>query len=75
MSGVVYALLGYIWMKGTFDPGSGYFLHPSTVGMMLIWFVLCFTPLMPIGIANTVHAIGLGLGIAWGYISALWNRR
>lgn len=75
MSGVVYGLLGYIWMKGTFDPASGYFLQPSTVGMMLIWFVLCFTPLMPIGIANTVHAIGLGMGIAWGYLSAIWRRR
>ena len=41
MSGVVYGLLGYIWIRGKFDPSSGLFLHPTTVQMMLIWFVLC----------------------------------
>ena len=44
MSGVVYGLLGYIWMRGKFDPGSGLYLHPSTVTMMIIWFFACFTP-------------------------------
>src|SRR5262249_47175739 len=46
MSGVVYGLLGYIWIRGRFDPGSGLFLHPTTVNMMLIWFVLCYTNLL-----------------------------
>ena len=68
MSGVVYGLLGYIWMKSKFDPGSGFFLHPTTVVMMLVWFVICFAPGMHI--ANTVHAVGLGMGIVWGSISA-----
>jgi GlpG protein len=75
MSGVVYGLLGYVWMKGRFDPGSGLFLHPQTVTMMLIWFVLCMTPLMG-NIANTAHGVGLVLGIAWGYTSSqLAHRR
>ncbi|MBM3835353.1 MAG: rhomboid family intramembrane serine protease [Verrucomicrobia bacterium] len=72
MSGVVYGLLGYIWMKGKFDPASGLFLHPTTVVMMLIWFVICLTNLTgPIRIANVVHGVGLGLGVAWGYLSAI----
>ena len=69
MSGVVYGMLGYVWMKGRYDPGSGLFLHPSTVTMMIVWFFLCLTGLMG-PVANTVHGIGLGLGVAWGYISA-----
>ena len=69
MSGVVYGLLGYIWMKGKFDPASGFFLHPSTVAMMLIWFAICFSGILPV--ANTVHAVGLGVGVAWGYLSAV----
>jgi GlpG protein len=73
MSGVVYGLLGYIWMRGKFDPGSGLFLHPSTVNMMLIWFVLCYTGLLG-PVANTAHAVGLVLGIAWGYLSSLSHR-
>ena len=72
MSGVVYGLLGYIWIRGRFDPGSGLYVHPATVAMMLIWFVVCLTGLMPI--ANTVHAVGLGIGIAWGYLSSLRHR-
>lgn len=69
LSGVVYGLLGYVWLRGRFDPASGYFLHPSTVTMMLIWFVLCFTGVLG-GIANTVHAAGLATGCAWGWLEA-----
>jgi rhomboid protease GlpG len=68
MSGVVYGLLGYVWMKGKFDPGSGLFLHPSTVMMMLIWLVFGFTNILPM--ANTVHAVGLSVGVAWGFAAA-----
>jgi GlpG protein len=73
MSGVVYGLLGYIWMRGKFDPGSGLFLHSYTVTMMIIWFVACFTPLVP-HVANGTHAAGLVIGLAWGYLSSLRYR-
>ncbi len=73
MSGVVYGLLGYIWMRGKFDPGSGLNLHPTTVTMMIIWFLACFTPLIP-HVANATHAAGLALGLAWGYLSSLGYR-
>jgi GlpG protein len=73
MSGVVYGLLGYIWMRGKFDPGSGLFLHPTTVTMMSIWFIVCFTPIVP-HVANGTHAVGLGIGLAWGYLSSLRYR-
>jgi GlpG protein len=69
MSGVVYALLGYVWMQSRFNPWSGYVLHSMTVQMMLIWFVLCLTGLVG-HIANTTHAVGLVVGVAWGYIDA-----
>src|SRR2546421_12848085 len=79
MSGVVYGLLGYIWIRGKFDPASGLYLHPSTVTMMLVWFVLCvasnFSPLPFLrNIANTAHGVGLGVGMAWGYLSSLRPR-
>jgi len=69
MSGVIYGLLGYVWMQSRFNSWSGFVLHASTVQMMLIWFVLCLTGLVG-NIANTTHGVGLVVGIAWGYLDA-----
>jgi GlpG protein len=73
MSGVVYGLLGYVWIRGKFDPGSGLYLHPSTVIMMMIWFVACLTEVLGL-IANTAHASGLIIGVLWGWLSSLRYR-
>ena len=77
MSGVVYGLLGYIWMQGKFDPASRLSLQPQTVTFMIAWFFLCLTGLMG-PIANTAHAVGLALGVAWGFLAAhlsgAWRR-
>ena len=70
MSGVVYGLLGYIWIRGKFDPRSGLYLHQETVIMMLLWLVLCFTGAVG-RIANTAHVVGLIAGMAWGFLSSL----
>ena len=72
-SGVVYALFGYLWMRGRFDPTYPVRLPRSTVVLMLVWFVLCFAGFMPV--ANTAHAVGLGVGVAWGYLSSGHLRR
>jgi GlpG protein len=69
MSGVVYGLLGYIWMKGKYDPASKLYLHKSTVSMMLIWYFLCLIGVIP-HVANAVHTVGLIIGVAWGYLSS-----
>jgi len=74
MSGVVYGLIGYIWIRGKFDPLSGLFLHRTTVTMALVWFFLCLVEVIP-HVANTAHATGLGIGVAWGYISAMAAKR
>lgn len=71
MSGVVYGLLGYVWMQGKFDPASGLELHPQTVTIMIIWFFLCLVGVIP-NVANVVHAVGAGVGIAWGFLAAQW---
>jgi len=74
MSGVVYALLGYVWMQSRFNPWSGFVLHSMTVQMMLIWFVLCLFGLVG-NIANTTHTVGLVVGVAWGYLEARHQTR
>ena len=73
MSGVVYGLLGYVWIRGKFDPASGLYLHRSTVIMMLIWLVACFTKALG-PVANYAHLAGLLMGMAWGWLSSLKHR-
>jgi GlpG protein len=68
MSGVVYGLFGYAWMKSKFDFGSGIMLHPNTVAMMVVWYLICFSGILPI--ANMAHTVGLLIGMLWGYLSA-----
>ncbi len=69
MSGVVYALLGYVWIRGRFDPTAGIRLPPSIVWMMLGWLVACMTGILgPIG--NSAHVVGLLIGAAWGWVAA-----
>jgi GlpG protein len=71
MSGVVYGLLGYIWLRGKFDPASGFYLDRRIVWFMGIWFLIC---LFSYRVANTAHAVGLGVGLVFGYLSAQWAR-
>lgn len=69
MSGVVYGLLGYIWMRGKFDPLSGLHLPPQIVTFMLLWFFMGVFGVIP-HIANWAHGAGLGVGMAYGYFLA-----
>jgi len=74
MSGVVYGLFGYIWMRNRFDPHYGLHLNKQSVIMIIVWFFLCLFKVIP-NVANTAHGVGFGLGMAWGYLSArLANR-
>lgn len=67
MSGVGYALLGYVWMKSKYDLGSGYFVHESVVVMMLIWLLLGFTG--KLNTANMAHLVGLLGGVAFALLA------
>jgi GlpG protein len=69
-SGVIYGLLGYVWMMGRYCPSAGMGLHPQTVVMMLVWFVICLSNALPMPVANWVHGIGLVMGVAWGRLEA-----
>ncbi len=69
MSGVVYGLLGYIWFRSKYDPGSGYHIDRFIVQFMIVWLFLGITGFIG-NIANGTHGIGLACGMAWGYISS-----
>jgi GlpG protein len=64
ISGVVYALFGYIWMLGRVHPEQGLVLHPNTVRLMLGWLVLGFV-LRMMRMANGSHIFGLIVGMLY----------
>jgi GlpG protein len=67
MSGVVYGLFGYIWMKGLYEPEQGMIMHPNNITIMILWLFLCMSGAMG-PIANAAHFVGLAVGIALGVI-------
>jgi GlpG protein len=74
MSGVVYGLLGYIWMMTRFQVGTRYMLSEQTVMFMLLWLGLCLVGIIPY-VANTEHVVGLLLGVVWGFVrSGGWSQ-
>lgn len=62
MSGVVYGLFGYIWIKSRLFPEEGFSIDQGTVMMLMLWFFLGWTGILPI--ANWAHGFGLGSGMA-----------
>lgn len=68
MSGVVYALLGYLWMNKKFNPSTEFSLPKSDVALMVGWFFLCLFGVFSFGVANMAHAGGLTLGMIIGVI-------
>jgi GlpG protein len=65
MSGVLYGMVGYIWLRSQCDPTSGLMISSMTLVMMLAWFFLCLFDIIP-GVANGTHAVGLVMGMIWG---------
>lgn len=59
LSGVVYALVGFIWWLGWLAPEKGLSLSKPIIGFLLFWLVLGFVDLLPVNTANTAHLLGL----------------
>ena len=73
MSGVVYALFGYVWVKDRYEPHLGLHISKETSIIMIAWLFLCMTGLVgPIG--NAAHVAGLVVGAATGWAGYQYKR-
>ncbi|HEX3595843.1 MAG TPA: rhomboid family intramembrane serine protease [Polyangiaceae bacterium] len=73
MSGVLYALFGYVWVRAKLDRTFGLMLPPSTAVILMVWLILGFTGVFG-NVANGTHLAGLVAGSAIGALSALLSR-
>jgi GlpG protein len=73
MSGVIYGLFGYAWMKSRYEPELGLMMAPQNVFIMLGWFVLCLVGAIG-SVANTAHAVGMVAGMAIALAPLAWRR-
>jgi len=73
MSGVVYGLIGYVWIKGITQPRLGLGLSPNQIVYAVLWLLLCMFGAFG-DIANAAHVGGFVSGIIIGGRQALWSR-
>jgi GlpG protein len=73
-SGVLFGLLGWLWVYSKLNPKASQVLPKSSVVLLLIWFFLCLFGLIP-QIANTAHAVGLSLGMLTGIFFAFQDEK
>jgi len=79
MSGVLYGLLGYIWIRNKVAPNPGFNLPRGIIGFMLAWLVICMTGVVDLlfrgSIANAAHASGLVAGMFLGAVFGALNSK
>ncbi len=72
MSGVVYALFGFVWMRSRYAPEQGMGISQQVIVILMIWLVVCMIGWMPI--ANMAHFSGLVVGLIAGWAPVQWRR-
>ncbi|EIK94981.1 rhomboid family protein [Pseudomonas sp. M47T1] len=77
LSGVLYGLLGHVFVFQWLAPNNIYRMPRGILVMMLIWLVACMTPLVSMfgQIANGAHVGGLLVGCVTGLLGGAFARR
>ena len=75
LSGVVYALMGYCWLRGERDPESGVYLERGLIGFAIVWLVIGWYGAFGLAIANGAHVAGLLVGLAMAFVDTRAVRR
>ena len=78
LSGVVFGLLGFLWMKSRFDPAFGVVINRGTLLMAFVFLGLGFAGFFntgSVGIANWAHGVGFVTGILIGWAPIAVQKR
>ena len=78
LSGVLYGLLGYLWVFNRLAPAPVLALPKGVIGFMLAWLVICMSGVVDFffrgSIANAAHAYGLVSGMLLGAMFGMVRR-
>lgn len=78
LSGVVYGLLGFIWIHKKLNPDSSLTIQPGIVIFMLVWLVVGITGAIDVfidgSVANAAHGFGLLAGVVLALIMQALNK-
>ncbi|MDX7998667.1 rhomboid family intramembrane serine protease GlpG [Xenorhabdus sp. Reich] len=69
LSGVIFALIGYIWLTGELSPKRGIGVPRGLIAFSVIWLLVGYFELFSLNIGNAAHASGLIIGLLMG----LWD--
>ena len=75
LSGVVYGLLGYLWIYKTIKKDAKYSLPKNDIIFMIGWFFLCLFDVFSFKAANYAHGGGLLTGMAIGLVIGLYDSK
>jgi GlpG protein len=70
MSGVVYGLFGFIWIRSKYDPTPDFGIDRNSVIIMIGWLFLCMTGMIGL-IGNAAHVSGLLIGMGWAWTTRI----
>ncbi|MGB0894391.1 MAG: rhomboid family intramembrane serine protease GlpG [Parashewanella sp.] len=70
LSGVVYAIIAYVWVMNKRKPESGLTIPPALIGLTLVWMILGFSQLLPMPVANGAHLAGFMIGVLQGWFDS-----
>ena len=78
LSGVIYGLLGFIWIHKKLNPDSLLTIQPGIVIFMLVWLVIGITGAIDLlidgSVANAAHGFGLLAGVVLALIMQALNK-
>ncbi|GGF76098.1 rhomboid family intramembrane serine protease GlpG [Alteromonas lipolytica] len=71
LSGVVYGVVGFVWIIGWLRPQWGLSMPRAIVGFMLVWLVLGYADILWVNMANAAHTMGLLSGCITAWLLAI----
>ena len=76
LSGVVYAVFGFLWIRGTLDPWVGYKIPPTMIIILVGWMFLGIFHAFgeSFVMANWAHGGGLVVGMVVAYLSNMLRK-